>query len=139
MNDPDRSNQGQLASISSRFLARVIDAVAAALLLVVPMLASGTGPGLATGLAFSIGMGAYVAYLLFQDGLPNGQSIGKRIIGIRVVDRYSGEACGFGRSFVRNIFLALFGFIDLLFLSSELRQRLGDRAANTIVIWSRER
>lgn len=119
-----------LASIGSRFIAQMLDGIIALLVLLIPFAILGGSSN--TGV--NIGIIAYIAYLLFQDGLPNGQSIGKRILGITVVNKTSGKACGLGASFIRNSILALLGIIDLLFLGSRYRQRLGDMAANTIVI-----
>ena len=48
-------------------------------------------------------------YTLFADGLEGGQSIGKRVLGLRVVSMTTGAPCSFG-------------------------QRLGDKAAGTIVV-----
>ena len=124
-----------LASIGDRFVAQIIDAVIAFIVLFIPLITFGGKSDTAAG----IGAVAYILYLLFQDALPNGQSIGKRIIKIAVVNKTSGKSCGIGASLVRNIVLVFLGFIDLLFLGSKLRQRLGDMAANTIVINAEEK
>ena len=75
-----------------------------------------------------------VFYYLFADGFPGGQSLGKRWIGMYVIDERSGEPCTFGDSFIRNIFLAALGPIDWVFIFGEKHQRLGDKAAGTIVV-----
>ncbi len=119
-----------LASIGSRFIAQIIDAVLALVLLFIPFIIFGRS----SDMGILIGIAAYLAYLLLQDGLPNGQSIGKRIMKIAVINKTSGKACGFAASVIRNGLLLFLGFIDLLFLGSRYRQRLGDMLANTIVI-----
>ncbi len=70
----------------------------------------------------------------------NGKSIGKMIIGIRVV-RANGETAGIREYFTRWIFRVVdiwagaFGLVAILLSStSEKRQRLGDVMANTVVI-----
>lgn len=73
-------------------------------------------------------------YTLFADGLEGGQSIGKRLVGIRVVSLETGAPCTYGQSFVRNLLLMLLGPIDWIFILGERRQRLGDKAAGTIVV-----
>ena len=73
-------------------------------------------------------------YHLLADGLDGGQSIGKRLVGIRVVSAETGAPCTFGQSFIRNFLLAILGPIDWIFIFGERRQRLGDKAAGTIVI-----
>jgi uncharacterized RDD family membrane protein YckC len=73
-------------------------------------------------------------YTLFADGLEGGQSIGKRLVGIRVISLETGAPCTFGQSFVRNLLLMILGPIDWIFILGERHQRLGDKAAGTIVV-----
>ena len=73
-------------------------------------------------------------YTLLSDGLEGGQSFGKRLVGIRVVSIETGAPCTFGQSFLRNLLLTILGPIDWIFIFGERRQRLGDKAAGTIVI-----
>jgi uncharacterized RDD family membrane protein YckC len=74
-------------------------------------------------------------YYLFADGLRDGQSLAKRHLGIRVIDAETGAPCTFGQSFLRNVLLALLGPLDWVFIFGERRQRLGDKAAGTIVVY----
>jgi uncharacterized RDD family membrane protein YckC len=53
--------------------------------------------------ALSAGLFAWV-----QDSFGQGQSIGKRIMGLRVIDEYAGGSCTFQNSFLRNLTLGLF-------------------------------
>ena len=73
-------------------------------------------------------------YTLLADGLEGGQSYGKRMVDIRVVSMHTGAPCSFGQSFVRNLLLMILGPIDWIFIFGDRRQRLGDKAAGTIVI-----
>ena len=73
-------------------------------------------------------------YTLLADGLEGGQSFGKRLVGIRVVSMGTGAPCSFGQSFVRNLLLMILGPIDWIFIFGDRRQRLGDKAAGTIVV-----
>jgi uncharacterized RDD family membrane protein YckC len=73
-------------------------------------------------------------YTLLADGLEGGQSIGKRVLGLRVVSMATGASCTFGQSFLRNLLLMLLGPIDWIFIFGERHQRLGDKAAGTIVV-----
>ena len=75
-----------------------------------------------------------VLYTLLADGLEGGQSLGKRLVGIRVVSTDTGRPCTFGQSLVRNLLLTILGPIDWVFIFGERHQRLGDKAAGTIVI-----
>jgi uncharacterized RDD family membrane protein YckC len=72
----------------------------------------------------------------------NGQSIAKRIVGIKVV-RSDGSPASLGRLiWMRNVLnwlislIPLYGLVDSLFIFSESRQCLHDRIADTIVIKS---
>jgi len=73
-------------------------------------------------------------YFLLSDGLPNGQSIGKRIIGISVVNMNTGKACSFLGSFLRNAPSLFLGLIDAVLIVFRRRQRFGDILARTVVI-----
>ena len=73
-------------------------------------------------------------YTLFADGLAGGQSIGKRVLGLRVVSMATGAPCTFGQSFLRNLLLMILGPIDWIFIFGERHQRLGDKAAGTMVV-----
>ena len=128
---------------SSRFIARAIDGlVASAIFLLLSVI--GRPLGIVTA-------GLYCA---LQDSFGAGQSIGKRIIGLRVVDDATGLPCSFSSSFLRNVpfllwvvfgtiptlwgfwgllALPLVGFeIYLLFVLSS-GTRLGDVLGNTRV------
>jgi uncharacterized RDD family membrane protein YckC len=55
-------------------------------------------------------------------------------MGTAVVDAATGRPCTFGKSFLRNFLLVVLGFIDWIFIFGRRRQRLGDMAANTLVV-----
>lgn len=76
------------------------------------------------------------SYYLFSDALPKGQSLGKKLLGISVVHKESGEYCNIGQSFIRNFLTPIFGIIDAVLIFGEERQRLGDMLAKTIVVKS---
>jgi len=105
------------------------------------------------------GFFAGITYLLIADGLFGGRSIGKKLIGIKVVLIDSGEACGYKESIFRNFIFAiglllcgllnsvpLLGgvfiiivpvlillFEGLILLGSENGMRIGDEIAKTLV------
>lgn len=67
-----------------------------------------------------------------------GQTIGKKLVGIEVRSKYGGKP-GLSSSFVRNILRLIDGLFYYLvgiaaIAASEKSQRLGDKAANTVVI-----
>lgn len=75
-----------------------------------------------------------IAYYLFADALPDGQSFGKRWLGMAVLDAESGAPCKPWQSFVRNVLLYILRPIDWVFIFGARHQRLGDKAAGTVVV-----
>jgi uncharacterized RDD family membrane protein YckC len=98
------------------------------------------------------GFFAGLAYLLIGDGLFDGRSLGKKLIGLKVVSADTYKPCTFRDSILRNSTLGvgflfykilLFGWIFMvivsvfefiLLLGSKDEMRLGDEIAKTIVI-----
>ncbi len=95
---------------------------------------------------------AGLTYLLIGDGFFDGRSLGKKIIGLRVILKEKNTPCTFRESILRNstlgigflfykiiligwifiLIVSLFEFIILL--GSKEKMRIGDEIANTIVI-----
>jgi uncharacterized RDD family membrane protein YckC len=98
------------------------------------------------------GFFAGLAYLLIGDGLFDGRSVGKKLIGIRVVSAPTMETCSFRDSILRNstfgigyicykmlwfgwIFLMIVAVFEfLILLGSKDQMRLGDELAKTVVV-----
>lgn len=81
----------------------------------------------------------FAYFILLEGPLGKGQTIGKRILKIRVVNSEDQSAIDYSVSFIRNIlriidglFLYLIGFLSIQ--GSDKEQRIGDKAAKTIVI-----
>jgi len=79
----------------------------------------------------------YIAYFTYLEG-TRGQTIGKMAMKIRVV-REDGSPIDIGTAFIRNILRVIDGLIfylvgAILIWTSHKKQRLGDRAAKTVVI-----
>lgn len=103
------------------------------------------------------GFFAGLAYLLIGDGLFDGRSVGKKLIGIRVVSADTHSPCTFKESILRNstfgagyllskivwigwIFIAAIALFEfVLLIGSKEQKRLGDEIAKTIVIDSPQR
>ena len=133
MTQPMVAEGVHLASLPQRLAAQFLDGLVAAVPVIagvlIMVLLSRAGIALIVlGVLFAL------LYTLLADGLENGQSLGKRMVGIRVVSADTGAPCTFGQSFLRNLLLAFLGPIDWIFIFGERRQRLGDKAAGTIVI-----
>lgn len=88
-------------------------------------------------------VGFFLSYQLFSEIFSNGQSWGKKSIGIRVV-RVDGQEPSLGDYLLRAVFLIVdvmmsIGTIAIILISSSpKRQRLGDLTANTTVIRSKQ-
>jgi len=81
----------------------------------------------------------FVSYHLFSEIIANGQSLGKKAAGIKVV-RLDGEEPGWSDYLLRAVFHIIDTFLSfgtlagILINSSAKKQRLGDMTANTVVI-----
>ena len=129
------------ADLTHRLLARFIDfLIGAAFCLILP----------------PVGVLAGATYVAIADGLFGGKSLGKRIIGLRVVHTEDGSPITFKDSLVRNSLYAviylfylipylrwfLIGTVGLLIIAFETYYlvadvngyRVGDLAAGTMVI-----
>jgi len=131
--------ENELAGIFERFLARFIDRllaiiVAAGLFFVFNSFKSPAIVSIILPILIPF------SYLFFKDSLPflNGQSIGKKLMGIRAIDFSTGEALTgkYGKTFLREIvqWIPLLNLVDALMIFGDERQRLGDRMATTQVI-----
>lgn len=81
---------------------------------------------------------AIFVYFLIKDALPNGQSVGKLLLGLKVV-KYSDQSvsCSIIQSILRNVilyvpFVTLCAAFQIDF--DDERRRIGDGLADTIVV-----
>ncbi|AUI88097.1 hypothetical protein BS333_17155 [Vibrio azureus] len=126
-------NERILASPGIRLIGINIDflfsaAIFSFLLWVVPKL------GFVQVIASEISFFTAVMCFLLSDGLPNGQSLGKKLLGISTISIKSGKYCSFTQSFFRNVLFPIIGIIDAVFILGKKRQRLGDKLAKTVVV-----
>jgi uncharacterized RDD family membrane protein YckC len=117
----------RLASRTNRLLAQLVDYFVAGTIAFYPLLV-GAIFALLPSLLFGF------LYLITSDGFPNGQTVGKRLLGIATVNATTYLPFSMGQSILRNLLLNFLGWIDWIFIFGQRRQRLGDRAANTIVV-----
>jgi len=135
----------RLAGPMTRFLAWLIDLVIIAVLLniigVAVLLLNIISSDVANAFAILAYFILSIGYAIAAEWLWSGQTVGKRILRLRVMD-VQGLHLGFNQIVIRN----LLRFVDSLpatylvggiacFLSGK-SQRLGDMAANTIVVWT---
>ncbi|WP_227352857.1 RDD family protein [Haladaptatus salinisoli] len=124
--------------ILSRVAAFVVDHVIS----FVAGVALGVALGLSLGRA-GIFLGVFsgmFGYFIVLEGLF-GQTFGKRLLGIVVVKR-SGDPCTMGASLVRNLLRIIDGILSyavalVVMLTNDDRQRIGDVAADTVVVRAR--
>lgn len=142
----------ELAERGTRFVAAFLDGIVVIVIVYLPlMLRAGAAEespaesGGAAVVALIAGLAALVGVVVWcwftiKYVVANGQSIGKKMVHIKVV-RSDGSRASFGRIFwLRNVvngllgFIPLYGFVELLFIFGTSRQCLHDRIADTIVI-----
>jgi uncharacterized RDD family membrane protein YckC len=133
----------RVAGLGSRLLAWLIDACVGALLLgmgalvmlVLEVGRAGLGQAVFILWLFALRWGYFLAF----EWLWQGQTPGKRILGIRVI-RADGTAPSFAAAAVRNLVRAvdalpvLYGLGFAVAAGNPARRRLGDLAADTLVV-----
>jgi uncharacterized RDD family membrane protein YckC len=121
-----------MASRTTRFFAKLFDAmVLMAIMLPSFLLSAPTNNLDGMDLLTKISTLMFIFYLLFKDGL-GGQSVGKRIMRISVINTKSRRPCNIFESFIRNI--ALLSVLDIFLVMSSSQRRLGDWLAGTVVV-----
>lgn len=82
------------------------------------------------GIFYVLGFG----YFLLRDWKKIG-SVGKRLMGLTVIDVRTSQPCSLGASLLRNFILIILQAIDLLVpFFTKNGQRIGDMAAHTLVV-----
>ena len=131
-----------LASPGSRLGANIIDSLVMWAIWGVAGIFIGAIGGIFGYILGFLIMIAGVIYAATKDALPflDGQSIGKKVLKIRVVDEDTQEHITgkFGKSFIRILSLGIpiVQLIDIIFIFNEDKrhQRMGDQWAKTIVV-----
>jgi uncharacterized RDD family membrane protein YckC len=79
-----------------------------------------------------------IAYWIAFEGSPSGQTVGKRIIGIRIVDFDTGGPIGYGRAAIRYVARAVSLAVVLLgclwMLWDRQSQTWHDKLVNSVVV-----
>ena len=145
----------EVAGIGSRFLAAVVDTTLIVVLLILAnltlfflvanLLSGEVITQSASWVAALLGLVSFAflwGYYIFFEMLWNGQSPGKRWLGLRVV-RTDGTPIGLSEAIIRNLirivdFLpAYYGVGVITMFLNEQARRLGDLAAGTLVVYDR--
>ena len=110
---------------------------------------------------YPVGIILAVVYLSVADGLQQGESVGKKLLGFRVISIEDGSVCTFKQSAIRNLPLALPLFLSIiplwgwiltiliglpavglelyLMMRLESSHRLGDVMADTTIVNIKEK
>jgi uncharacterized RDD family membrane protein YckC len=129
---PTRGPSGPRAGFGARLGAALIDGILLSVIGFVLRLGIGDAGGSLIGLALGI---AYFGYL---EGSASGQTLGKRALGIRVIDYGSGGSIGTGRAIVRyfarilSALPCLLGYFWMLW--DKEKQTWHDKLANDVVV-----
>ncbi len=142
--------QYEIAGIGSRFLAQIVDVVVISVIqLAILLLAGALGGifnsgGLAGLVVILLSFILLVGYFLISEAAWNGQTLGKRVVRLRVVGDL-GQPLSIGKAAVRNL-VRIIDFLPALYavgivtmFSNRRSKRLGDFAAGTLVVRDRER
>lgn len=131
--------QVKTAEVSQRIIAYVIDgALLMGVCIVISILGTIVGHipvlGLIVNMLLMLCMMIVSwGYCFLKDGLYDGRSIGKKIIGLRVVTD-SGQQCSWIDSLKRNLLMLISPVELIVLLTSKDGKRLGDQWACTKVI-----
>lgn len=125
-----RAQQERLAGIGARLLAFAIDL--GVTMLISFLLFHFVVPPDQLGSPLMAGLLCW-SYFLFRDAIP-GQSLGKRLLGLRVVRMPGERDMTLLASLLRNLPLLMFSVIDAMCMTGDRRMRLGDMLARTTVL-----
>jgi uncharacterized RDD family membrane protein YckC len=122
---------GPRANFGQRLVAYVIDIVIVG---IVAAIGFAINDALGYVLAFVLGL----VYFAYFEGSPSGQTLGKKLLKIRVIDFNTGGPIGFGRAIVRYISRILSGLVCYLgylwMLWDREKQTWHDKLGSTVVV-----
>ena len=136
----------RLAGPAARIGAYLLDTLLRGAIMVIAglvlMCAGFSAPGMSIGLFLLIWFFVEWGYFAISEGFYGGRTVGKKAMGIRVIETY-GYPLSFWSALVRNLLraadgLGFYGPGFICMLCTRRFQRLGDLAAGTIVIHDRE-
>ena len=128
---PSGGPSGPRASFGTRFLAAFVDGLILGVL-------SAVLRGISDSAGEGLGLLTSLAYFSYLEGSPSGQTIGKRALGIRVIDLGTGGPIGYGRALLRWVgrfvssLVILLGYFWMLW--DRERQTWHDKMAGSVVV-----
>jgi len=136
----------EMAGVASRLLARIIDSIiqvaALYVMMIMMVVVSLSSPTVAIVLAIVVGFALLFLYPMILEATWGGRTVGKYVLGLRVVTVEGGPA-RMRHTAIRSmlqlidVFATVGGAAVMAALTSEHGQRLGDMAAGTYVIRER--
>jgi uncharacterized RDD family membrane protein YckC len=131
-----------LAGLGSRFIAQLLDVILQILLVVACAVGLGTIGGFGQAVVAIVVFAVLFLYQPFFELVASGRSPGKRWTGLRVVME-GGHPVGLRASAIRNV-IRLLDFLPVAYVIGSIsilvtsrNQRLGDLAADTVVVRER--
>ena len=129
---PPSGPSGPRANFGYRLLAWIIDAI----ILSIPygVVWSATNENVASLVSFVVG----VSYYTYFEGSPAGQTLGKKVVNIRVIDFNTGGSIGYGRAVGRyfarilSTLPCLLGYFWMLW--DREKQTWHDKLVNSVVV-----
>jgi uncharacterized RDD family membrane protein YckC len=122
---------GPRAGFWRRFGAAIIDGILLGVI-------TGILYALLKGGGYALGILVALAYYTYFEGGPRGQTLGKRALGIRVIDYNSGDMIGYGRAAVRyvsSLLSAIVIYIGYLWMLWDgEKQTWHDKFASSVVV-----
>jgi uncharacterized RDD family membrane protein YckC len=129
---------GPRANFGQRLVAFLIDFVIIVVALVVLVGIAGAIDEALGVIAYILGILATVVYYAYFEGSASGQTIGKKALGIRVIDFNTGGPLGFGRGLIRWVaripsqVVCYLGYLWMLW--DREKQTWHDKLASTVVV-----
>jgi uncharacterized RDD family membrane protein YckC len=129
---PPSGPSGPRANFGYRLLAWIIDAI----ILSIPygLVWAATNENVASLVSFVVG----VSYYTYFEGSPAGQTLGKKVVNIRVIDFNTGGSIGYGRAVGRyfarilSTLPCLLGYFWMLW--DREKQTWHDKLVNSVVV-----
>lgn len=74
----------------------------------------------------------YPVTFVFRDVIFKGRSIGKRILGLYVLDKNTNESATIKQRIIRNLFFFIYPIDGIILIAT--KESIGDKVVNTVVI-----
>ena len=129
---------GPRANFGQRLVAVIIDSVVYGVVFgIIFAIATAISETLGT-IVYFVGLVGALVYYAYFEGSPSGQTPGKKVMNIRVIDFRAGEPVGFGRGLIRAIskyvssIPCALGYLWMLW--DREKQTWHDKLATTVVV-----